>query len=141
MSAGLVADSATHGDLGARPDIVDALGATRARPRHGCGTRPTSGWVRALSATWPTVWTSPADPVRVELTARTAASGRGASRRRQPRERAGAGLCLLVTQRRHRDDTALVADGPLADQWLAIAQASRGPGGGRVAGQFAGGQR
>ncbi|MEX3770133.1 TIGR03084 family protein, partial [Mycolicibacterium fortuitum] len=36
----------------------------------------------------------------------------------------------------------LVADGPLADQWLAIAQAFAGPpGGGRVAGQFAGGQR
>lgn len=51
-------------------------------------------------------------------------------------------FCLLVTQRRHRDDTALVADGPLADQWLAIAQAFAGPpGGGRVAGQFAGGQR
>lgn len=36
-------------------------------------------------------------------------------------------LCLVVTQRRHRDDTALVATGPLADEWLDLAQAFAGP--------------
>lgn len=36
-------------------------------------------------------------------------------------------FCLLVTQRRKRGDTALVADGPLADGWLDIAQAFAGP--------------
>jgi uncharacterized protein (TIGR03084 family) len=41
-------------------------------------------------------------------------------------------FCLVVTQRRHVDDTALVADGALADEWLHIAQAyAGGPGAGR----------
>lgn len=43
-------------------------------------------------------------------------------------------FCLLVTQRRHRRDTDLVAVGPDASQWLDIAQAFAGPsGGGREA--------
>ncbi|SFB20456.1 TIGR03084 family protein [Amycolatopsis marina] len=46
-------------------------------------------------------------------------------------------FCLLVTQRRHRDDTDLVADGDSAREWLGIAQAFAGPpGSGRMAGQF-----
>jgi uncharacterized protein (TIGR03084 family) len=36
-------------------------------------------------------------------------------------------FCLLVTQRVHREDTALVAVGPDADRWLDIAQAFAGP--------------
>ena len=36
-------------------------------------------------------------------------------------------FCLLVTQRRHRSDTALVASGPLAEDWLAVAQCFAGP--------------
>lgn len=47
-------------------------------------------------------------------------------------------FCLLVTRRRHRDDLALTASGSLADEWLTIAQAYRGPAGpGRRPGQFA----
>jgi uncharacterized protein (TIGR03084 family) len=43
-------------------------------------------------------------------------------------------FCLLVTQRVHRDDTDLHAQGDDAEQWLAIAQAFAGPpGGGRPA--------
>lgn len=43
-------------------------------------------------------------------------------------------FCQLVTQRVHRDDTALVAVGAGAEQWLRIAQAFAGPaGGGREA--------
>jgi uncharacterized protein (TIGR03084 family) len=38
-------------------------------------------------------------------------------------------FCLLVTQRRHRDDLDLVAVGPDADAWLDIAQAFAGPSG------------
>ena len=46
-------------------------------------------------------------------------------------------FCLLVTRRRHRDDLRVTAHGPLADQWLGIAQAYRGPAGdGRRPGQF-----
>ncbi|MBE1486480.1 uncharacterized protein (TIGR03084 family) [Plantactinospora soyae] len=36
-------------------------------------------------------------------------------------------FCLLVTQRRHRADLALVAVGPVADEWLDIAQIFAGP--------------
>jgi uncharacterized protein (TIGR03084 family) len=37
------------------------------------------------------------------------------------------GFCLAVTQRRHRDDTDLVIEGPLAEDWMAIAQSFAGP--------------
>jgi uncharacterized protein (TIGR03084 family) len=46
-------------------------------------------------------------------------------------------FCLVVTQRRHPDDTALVAEGPLAQDWMRVAQAFAGPpGAGRQPGQF-----
>ncbi|HEY2266033.1 MAG TPA: wyosine base formation domain-containing protein, partial [Streptosporangiaceae bacterium] len=38
-------------------------------------------------------------------------------------------FCLLVTQRRHRDDLALIIEGPAADGWLAIAQSFAGAAG------------
>ena len=48
-------------------------------------------------------------------------------------------FCLLVTQRRHRDDLALVAEGADADEWLTIAQAFAGPpGAGRAPGEVGG---
>ncbi|MCX4096476.1 TIGR03084 family metal-binding protein [Nocardia sp. alder85J] len=47
-------------------------------------------------------------------------------------------FCLLVTQRRHRDDLALRTQGSAAADWLTIAQAFAGPpGAGRAAGRFA----
>ena len=46
-------------------------------------------------------------------------------------------FCLVVTQRRHRDDVDLVIEGPAADGWMSIAQAfAGGPGEGRKPGQF-----
>jgi len=46
-------------------------------------------------------------------------------------------FCLVVTQRRHPADTGLVASGPAAEGWIAIAQAFAGPPGpGRTPGQF-----
>jgi len=45
-------------------------------------------------------------------------------------------FCLLVTQRRHRDDTAIRARGQVAERWLGVAQAFAGPPGpGRQPGQ------
>ena len=38
-------------------------------------------------------------------------------------------FCLLVTQRRHRDDLALVIEGPAATGWMAIAQSFAGAAG------------
>ena len=46
-------------------------------------------------------------------------------------------FCLVVTQRRHVDDTDLVVEGPVARRWIDIAQAFAGPPGkGRRPGQF-----
>ena len=36
-------------------------------------------------------------------------------------------FCLVVTQRRHLDDTHLVLEGPIANEWMSIAQAFAGP--------------
>jgi uncharacterized protein (TIGR03084 family) len=46
-------------------------------------------------------------------------------------------FCLVVTQRRHRDDVHLEVVGPVAQEWMSIAQAfAGGPGPGRRPGQF-----
>ena len=46
-------------------------------------------------------------------------------------------FALVVTQRRHIDDTDLEVSGPLAEEWMSIAQCFAGPPGeGRRAGQF-----
>jgi uncharacterized protein (TIGR03084 family) len=46
-------------------------------------------------------------------------------------------FCLVVTQRRHVDDTDLVVTGDMAREWMRIAQAFAGPpGAGREPGQF-----
>jgi uncharacterized protein (TIGR03084 family) len=46
-------------------------------------------------------------------------------------------FCLVVTQRRHLNDTSLVISGPVAGEWMSIAQAFAGPPGeGRQPGQF-----
>jgi uncharacterized protein (TIGR03084 family) len=46
-------------------------------------------------------------------------------------------FCLLATQRRHRDDLAVRAEGAEAEEWLGIIQAFAGlPGKGREPGQF-----
>jgi uncharacterized protein (TIGR03084 family) len=81
----------------------------------------------------------PAEPFRIELTGpdgeRWAYGPSGAAQRVT-----GPALdfCLLVTQRRHRDDLQLTATGPDATRWLGIAQAYLGPpGAGRQPGQFA----
>ena len=51
-------------------------------------------------------------------------------------------FCLVVTRRRHLDDARLECTGPVAAEWMAIAQAFAGPpGAGREAGQFSGGDR
>src|SRR3954453_19288501 len=113
-------------------DVVDALGLTRrptARLRHVAhlGVR-TLGWsfrVRGLP--------EPDAPVRVELASPdgepwTWGPADAADRVTGPAE----DFSLVVTQRRHRSQTALAADGPVADRWLDIAQAFAGaPGRGR----------
>ncbi|MGW7602969.1 TIGR03084 family metal-binding protein [Streptomyces antimycoticus] len=117
-------------------DVADALGVRRAptaRLRHvariGVRARGYAYTARGLEP--------PAEEFRVELTAPDgevwAYGPEGAAQRVT-----GPALdfCLLVTQRAHRDDLAVRAEGPDADRWLDIAQAFAGPPGkGRGPGQ------
>jgi uncharacterized protein (TIGR03084 family) len=113
-------------------DIADALGVAReptGRLRHvahlGVGARAFSYAVRGR--------TPPPDPVRVELTAPDGTPWTWGPAEAEDRVKGPAlDFCLLVTQRRHRDDLALAIDGPAATEWMAIAQAFAGaPGPGR----------
>jgi uncharacterized protein (TIGR03084 family) len=118
-------------------DIADALGVTREptdRLRHvahiGVGARTFSYAAHGLPA--------PDVPVHVALAAPSGATWTWGPADAADRV-SGAALdfCLLVTQRRHRDDLDLAVDGPVAREWIAIAQAFAGPpGAGRHPGQF-----
>jgi uncharacterized protein (TIGR03084 family) len=108
-------------------DIADALGVTReptSRLRHvahiGVGARAYSYAARGHAA--------PDTPVRVELTAPDGTLWTWGPPDAQNRVTGTAlDFCLLVTQRRHRDDLALTVHGPAAHEWMAIAQAFAGP--------------
>ncbi|MCX4823891.1 TIGR03084 family metal-binding protein [Streptomyces sp. NBC_01142] len=110
-------------------DVADALGAVRtptARLRHvahiGVRARDYAFGVRGL--------TPPAAPFRVEL---TAPGGElwtyGPEDAGQSVSGPALDFCLLVTQRAHRADLGLRAEGADADRWLDIAQAFAGPAG------------
>jgi uncharacterized protein (TIGR03084 family) len=118
-------------------DVVDALGADRqptGRLRHvahiGVGARPFSYVANGREP-------NPA-PVRVELAAPSGETWTWGPDDAADRVSGPAlDFCLLVTQRRHRDDVDLVVEGPAAHEWLGIAQAFAGPPGpGRRPGQF-----
>lgn len=117
-------------------DIADALGIVRepsGRLRHvahiGVRALPFSYLANGLDV--------PAEPIRVELTAPndelwTWGPADTANRVTGP----ALDFCLLVVQRRHREDTAVEATGAVANRWLDIAQAFAGPpGAGRQPGQ------
>ncbi len=118
-------------------DVADALGRPREpsdRLRHivhiGVTAIPWSYNVHKLDM--------PAEPIRVEVTSPSGQTWTWGPEDASNVVRGPAlDLALVVTQRRHRDDTALVASGDVADQWLSIAQAFAGPAGpGRKPGQF-----
>ena len=113
-------------------DVVDGLGVRREpthRLRHvadiGVRTRGFSYLLRGRSA--------PDVPVRVELTAPDGGVWTWGPDDAVDRVEATAlDFCLLVTQRRHRDDVDVRTTGDAAAEWLAIAQAFAGlPGPGR----------
>ncbi|WP_246609230.1 TIGR03084 family metal-binding protein [Nonomuraea rhizosphaerae] len=120
-------------------DVADALGVTRqptARLRHvamiGFRAMPYGFAVRNLPL--------PDKPVRVELTMPDGGPWT-AGPDDAPDVVSGPMLdfCLLVTQRVHRDDTALKVTGETAGAWMRIAQAFAGPPGkGRRPGKAAG---
>ena len=114
-------------------DVVDALGQDRpATPRLrsvaeiGVRARPFSYAVRGLPM--------PERPVRVELTGPDGEPWTWGPADAPDVVRGSAlDFCLLVTQRRHRDDLELDVTGPAAEEWMGIAQAFAGPpGGGRA---------
>jgi len=108
-------------------DIADAVGWHRqptARLRHvahlGVATRGFSFRLRGQPV--------PDTPVRVVLTAPDGSVWEWGPPDATDRVEGDAlDFCLLVTQRRHRDDTTLRAIGPVADAWLGLAQAFAGP--------------
>ncbi|WP_409237747.1 TIGR03084 family metal-binding protein [Streptomyces sp. PA5.6] len=116
-------------------DVADALGVTRTptdRLRHvariGVRARDFAFAVRGLSV--------PGEEFRVELTSPVTGELWTYGPEDAPQRVTGPGLdfCLLVTQRAHRSDLAVRAEGPDATRWLDIAQAFAGPpGAGRQA--------
>ena len=108
-------------------DVVDAVGGSRPdtdRLRHVChiGVRamPFSYRNRGLEP--------PGVPVRVELVSPSGETWTWGDDGAADVVRGSAkDFALLVTQRRHRADTQLIASGPVADRWLDIAQAFAGP--------------
>ena len=118
-------------------DVADALGVVRtptARLRHvahlGVRTRDFAYGVHGIAP--------PAEPFRVKLGAPDGSTWTwGPAGAAQRVTGPALDFCLRVTQRRHRDDLALVAVGAEADRWLDIAQTFAGPpGNGRTPGQF-----
>jgi uncharacterized protein (TIGR03084 family) len=122
MATGRLMETWAHGQ-----DVADALGVTRPptdRLRHvariGVRARDFAFGAHGL--------TPPAEEFRVELVGPSgdvwAYGPEGA-----PQRVTGPALdfCLLVTQRAHRADLALRAEGPDADRWLDVAQAFAGP--------------
>jgi uncharacterized protein (TIGR03084 family) len=118
-------------------DVFDALG--EARPvspnlHHvahiGVRTFANSFRVRGLDV--------PAERFRVELLAPDGDTWAwGTAGAHELVQGAAEDFCLVVTQRRHLDDTALVVQGDVAAQWMSVAQAFAGPPGlGRQPGQF-----
>jgi uncharacterized protein (TIGR03084 family) len=115
-------------------DIADAVGAEQPatdRLRHiahlGVRTRGFSYAIRDRGA--------PDTPVRVELTAPSGTVWDWGPENATDRVTGPAeDFCLVVAQRRHLDDTRLLATGEAAAEWLDIAQAFAGaPGPGRPA--------
>jgi uncharacterized protein (TIGR03084 family) len=110
-------------------DIVDALGSERVptgRLRHvadlGIRAMPYSYRVNDLSP--------PTEVIAVELTAPDGSLWSWGPAEAVNRVSGDAlDFCLVVTQRRHLEDTGLVVVGPVAQKWISIAQAFAGPAG------------
>ena len=108
-------------------DIADALGVERAptdRLAHICRLGfITRGWSYVNRGE-----TMPDIDVRVDLTAPGGGTWSfGAADAPESISGSAVDFCLVVTQRRHVDDTSLEVDGPAARDWMRKAQAFAGP--------------
>ncbi|MEU5696311.1 TIGR03084 family metal-binding protein [Actinosynnema sp. NPDC020468] len=108
-------------------DVADALGVTREpthRLRHVAHIAVRAFGYAFLVNGKPV----PAAPVRVELVAPDGSAWTWGPEGAADRISGPAlDFCLLATQRRHRDDLAVVATGEVAAAWVPIAQAFAGP--------------
>lgn len=114
-------------------DVADALGVRR-EPTHRLRHVAHLG-VRTLGFTFRLHGREvPTDPVRVELTAPDGGVWAwGPEDARDAVRGTALDFCLAVTQRRHLDDLSLDVVGPVATEWMSIAQAYAGaPGPGRA---------
>ncbi|MFT3873811.1 MAG: TIGR03084 family metal-binding protein [Nocardioides sp.] len=103
--------------LGLEPEVTDRI---RQVAHLGVRTRDFAFRTRGL--------TPPADQFRIELIAPFGATWTWGPVDAPQRVTGSAyDFCRLVTQRRHRADTDLLASGADADRWLDIAQAFAGP--------------
>ncbi|MCR6483526.1 TIGR03084 family metal-binding protein [Amycolatopsis sp. OK19-0408] len=118
-------------------DVADALGVRPVRTdriKHLCGfavrVRDFGYEARGLEP--------PAEEFRYELTGPSGAVWTfGPADATQRVTGSAEDFCLLVTRRRHHADLDVRAEGALAEAWLDVAQAYRGPAGeGRQPGQF-----
>jgi uncharacterized protein (TIGR03084 family) len=117
-------------------DIADALGVTRVpttRLRHvahiGVRARPFSYMIHSRPV--------PDEPVFVSLEGPDGARWEWGEPAVNRVSGSALDFCLVVTQRRHVDDTGLTVEGAAAAEWIGIAQAFAGaPGAGRRRGQF-----
>jgi uncharacterized protein (TIGR03084 family) len=137
VSAATLATTRLMELFGHGQDVADALGVRRPVTdrivhvaRLGVRTRDYAFLARGLEP--------PAEEFRIELSAPDGEVWAwGPEDAAQGVSGPAADFCLLVTQRRHRDDLRLVVRGPDANRWLSIAQAYAGPPGpGREPGQF-----
>jgi uncharacterized protein (TIGR03084 family) len=81
---------------------------------------------------------APPDPVRVELDGPSGDRWTWNDEGKDCVRGDAYDFCLVVTRRRHPDDTDLVMEGESAREWMSIAQSYAGPpGDGRAPGQFA----
>ena len=108
-------------------DVVDAVGASRAvtdRLRHVCQIGfITRGWTYANRGE-----EQPPGDVRLKLTSPSGAVWRwGPDDAPEVVRGPALDFCLVVTQRRHVDDTALEVEGAAARDWMEKAQAFAGP--------------
>ncbi len=118
-------------------DVVDALGVVR--PPTRALRQVAHLGVRAFANSYRTNGRAvPAAPVFIRLTSPVGESWEWGEPDAADRvEGPAVDFCLVVTQRRHLDDVGLAVTGPVAAEWMSIAQAfADAPGPGRAPGQF-----
>ena len=126
--AGVDGDRPDHGDLGPRA-------GHRRHPRrhpHSDGTaaarRPPGEPHDRVQLHGARPARCPSVPIRLELTAPDGTTwSYGPDDATNVVTGSALDFCLVVTHRRHRDDVELTATGPVADEWLNVAQTFAGP--------------